>query len=107
MLVHFTILYVWICGINMNAFGEKPQGGNVTKKYLISADWHIKLWADRETTVENIPLRLHEIFSAIRQMCDYAMANGVSTVIVAGDINDKKNIIDVKAFVRLKKILEE
>lgn len=76
-------------------------------KILFSADWHIKLWADKETTSENIPLRLHEIFAAIKQMCDYARQHSVELVVMAGDLNDKKNIIDVKAFVRLKKILEE
>lgn len=75
-------------------------------KILFTADWHIKLWTDRETTAENIPLRLHEIFVAIIQMCDYALENGVELIVIAGDLNDKKNIVDVKAFVRLKKILE-
>lgn len=76
-------------------------------RILVSADWHLKLWSDKEMAENNIPLRLHEIFNAIRQMCEYARDHKIDLFIVAGDINDLKNIIHAKAFILLKKILEE
>ncbi len=75
-------------------------------KFIITSDWHVKLWTDKETTSDNIPLRLHEIFSSITQLCEYARMNNIDHIIVAGDINDLKNVVHVKAFVRLKKILD-
>ena len=75
-------------------------------KFIATSDWHMKLWPDSEVTVDNIPKRLDELLSAVTQICDYARANNIKLIVVAGDTNDKKHILDVKAFTRLKRVLE-
>jgi DNA repair exonuclease SbcCD nuclease subunit len=74
-------------------------------KFIFTADWHIKLYSDKTYVSNGLPLRLHEIFSTINAMCNYAKENGIDTIIVGGDINDLKNVVHVRAFVILKKML--
>ncbi len=92
-------------------------------KIIVTADWHVKMWNDRDAAkpedlhpelVEvfgsefgnTLPKRLVEIYETIRQMCSYARANNIPRIVVAGDINDTKNVVNVIAFVMLKRLLE-
>jgi len=76
-------------------------------KILITADWHIKLWSDRKYSDDGIPFRLIEILNAIRQMLEYAKTNKIETIVVAGDINDTKEVVSTKAFALLNNLLQE
>ena len=75
-------------------------------KIIITGDLHIKLYGDKQRSSEGLPLRLIEIISVIKQMCEYARNNDISKIVIAGDTNDLKNIVHVDAFVMLKEILE-
>lgn len=74
-------------------------------KFIFTADWHVKLYSDKQFDEQGIPLRLNEIFSSIEYMCKYAIENDIDTMIIGGDTNDLKGILHVRAFVMLKNIL--
>ena len=74
-------------------------------KFIFTADWHVKLYSDRMTTNFGLPLKLHEIYSVIHDMCDYAKEHGIKYMIIGGDTNDLKSIIHTTSFVLLKRIL--
>jgi DNA repair exonuclease SbcCD nuclease subunit len=76
------------------------------KKFAAMGDLHIKDWKDNENTQLGISKKLHEIFLCFKQMCDYCIKNKIEHVVVPGDINDTKNIINSKAFSFFKIILE-
>lgn len=75
-------------------------------KFIFTADLHLKLYSDKRYLDTGIPLKLHEIFSTFRSMCDYARENNIKNIIISGDVNDLKNLIHVRAFVILRQILE-
>lgn len=64
------------------------------------------MWNDKQTVEGNIPKRLSEIYSTINQMCQFATQNNINQVIVAGDVNDTKNVVNALSFILLKEILE-
>ena len=63
-------------------------------KVLCTADWHIHGFRDNSHNEDGTPKKLHEMLSVILQMCRHAQANNIHDILVLGDINDKKNIID-------------
>lgn len=75
-------------------------------KFICTADLHIKIWQDNEIMEDGIPKRLAEIFSTLHDMVEYARNNSISTIIIAGDINDLKNKVDTEAFVLMREFLE-
>lgn len=76
-------------------------------KIVCTADLHIKDWKDKETTEMGISKKLYEIFLSFKNMCKYCKENNINTFIIAGDINDTKNVINSRAFSLFKRILEE
>ena len=76
-------------------------------KFIVSADWHLKDWSDKEFTSDGTPRKLQEILDAVDSMCKYAMATpDIRTLFVPGDVNDTKNIASVNGFTRLQEIME-
>lgn len=76
-------------------------------KFIFTADIHLKLWNDKSYDEEGIPLKLNEIFTTIRQMCEYARANKLNSIIIGGDLNDTKANVNVRAFVKFNQLLDE
>ena len=76
-------------------------------KYVVTADIHLKNWSDKEFDEDGNPIKLIEILNAFKSICDYAKKNKIKHVIVAGDVNDTKEVASVNAFVQFKKILED
>lgn len=76
-------------------------------KAIITGDLHLKLWNDRDYDENGIPLKLIEILNTVRQMAEYATKNDIHHIIIAGDVNDTKGIVSVRAFVLFRQILEE
>lgn len=74
-------------------------------KIAVTGDLHLKVWSDTEFDENGIPLRLKEILNSFQQICKYCIKNSINKIIIAGDINDKKNIIDVVAFTEFKKLI--
>ena len=70
---------------------------------LITSDLHVHWYNDNEY-IDGVPLKLKEILDVVIQICDYAINNNIKKIIIAGDIGEKKNIVDTRAFVRLQEI---
>jgi DNA repair exonuclease SbcCD nuclease subunit len=76
-------------------------------KIAITADLHLKMWNDKEYDSDGIPRRLNEIIQVIKQICEYCKNNNIDTIIIAGDINDLKNIVHVPSFNILKEVMQQ
>jgi len=76
-------------------------------KAAIIADLHLKMWSDDTFLEDGTPLKLKEIIDVVRDVCKYCLENHINTVIIAGDINDTKDSFSVRAFLLLRKVLEE
>ena len=76
-------------------------------KCVITADVHLKNWSDKEFDEDGNPIKLIEILNAFKTVCEYAEKNKIKDVIIAGDVNDTKEVASVNAFVQFKKILED
>lgn len=75
-------------------------------KYTVLADLHIKNWSDTKYK-DNMPLKLYEILNGVKQALEYSVNNNISKVVIAGDINDLKNIVHYDAFLQFKKLIEQ
>lgn len=75
-------------------------------KCIVCGDLHLKLWSDKEYTTSGLPLKLMEILATVNQMAEYAKKNGITHIIVAGDINDTKGMVSVRAFVLFRQLIE-
>ena len=67
-------------------------------KFIFTADLHLKMWSDKEHDADGRPLKLIEILSTVDQMCQYAKANDIPSIIIGGDLNDTKGLVSVRAF---------
>lgn len=76
-------------------------------KFCLTADLHLKMWEDIIYDEYGIPQKLIETLSVFNNICNYAMENTISNVVIAGDVNDTKSIVHYKAFVKLKEIIEK
>lgn len=76
-------------------------------KVLCTADWHLKIWNDRDIGYDGLPKRLCETYDIIKQLSDYAMVNNIKHIIIAGDTNDQKHIVSVRAFVLLSRVIKQ
>jgi len=76
-------------------------------KIAITADIHLRMWPDTEFSDEGIPKRLIEILDALEQVCVYSVQNGINTIVIAGDVNDLKNVAHVTAWVEFKNLLRK
>lgn len=76
-------------------------------KFIVTGDIHLKLWSDKEYDSSGLPKKLLEILGTLEQMGRYASDNNISTIVIAGDINDTKGVVAVRAFVLMRKIIEK
>lgn len=76
-------------------------------KMIVTADLHLKLWSDKEYDADGLPKKLMEILSCLDQMAIYAKSHNIPYICIAGDINDTKGMVAVRAFVLLRRILEK
>lgn len=76
-------------------------------KILVTADIHLKMWSDKLIDEYGFPMKLKETLQVFDNMCKYATDNGIKTFIIAGDVNDLKNIVHYKSFVALKNIIDK
>lgn len=74
-------------------------------KIVFLADLHIKNWTDEKFVDNNIPLKLHEILSCVKQAIEYSLNNSIKKIVIAGDTNDLKNIVHYDAFILFKKLI--
>ena len=77
------------------------------EKFIFTADIHLKMWSDKEHDDEGRPLKLIEILSTIEQMCVYAKANDIPSIVIGGDLNDTKGVVSVRAFLMFQQIVNE
>ena len=77
------------------------------KNFLFTADVHLKSWNDNIYTDEGISLKLSEILQCVTDMCEYAEENNIKDIIIGGDLNDTKGIVNVSSFVKFKEIIEK
>jgi len=75
------------------------------EKFIFTADIHLKMWSDKEHDDEGRPLKLIEILSTFEQMCKYAKAHDIPSIIIGGDLNDTKGIVSVRAFLLFQEIV--
>lgn len=76
-------------------------------KIICSADWHFRFYDDNKYDKNGIPLRVNELLSCLKQMCEYGLNNEITEIFLLGDINDQKYKIDARCFVLLKNLLNE
>ena len=76
-------------------------------KAIVTGDLHLKLWSDKKYDSTGIPIKLIEILQTIEQMVVYGKSHDINTIIVAGDINDTKGVVSVRAFVLFRKLIEK
>jgi DNA repair exonuclease SbcCD nuclease subunit len=76
-------------------------------KFIFTADLHLKLWTDKEYTDTGLPVKLMEILHTFDQMCEYAVTNGIDTIVIGGDLNDTKGVVAVRAFLLFRQIIEK
>lgn len=61
---------------------------------VVSADWHFSRYAMDDVVPESrLPQRLHSLLNALHGMVEYMNANGITTMIVPGDIFHNKAVI--------------
>ena len=76
-------------------------------KAIVTGDLHLKLWSDKKYDSTGIPIKLIEILQTIEQMIVYGKSHDINTIIIAGDINDTKGVVSVRAFVLFRKLIEK
>ena len=79
----------------------------VIVKAIVTGDLHLKLWSDKKYDSTGIPIKLIEILQTIEQMIVYGKSHDINTIIIAGDINDTKGVVSVRAFVLFRKLIEK
>ena len=72
-------------------------------KFILTADLHLKNWSD--SLINDMPRRLFETFNTIEQMIKTAKERNISNIIIAGDTNDLKGVINTKAFILFKRLI--
>lgn len=75
------------------------------KKFIFTADIHLKDWTDKEYMDDGTPRKLQEILDAFESMCEYATSNGIDTIVIGGDVNDTKNVASVNGFIKLQNLM--
>lgn len=76
-------------------------------KFLALADIHLKNWNDKVITEDGIPLKLKECLDVIDNGCKLCFEKNVENVIIAGDLNDTKGILNVVSFTLFKELMEK
>lgn len=67
-------------------------------RFLFSADWHLSRYSnDNVELTSNLPERLDGIRNAMYHMSEFAINNGINTIIVGGDVLHGKSIIHALA----------
>jgi len=74
------------------------MNSSTREKFIFTADIHLKMWNDKKSNDDGIPLRLIETIDTIDHMCNYALNNDIPKLVIGGDINDLKNTIHTRAF---------
>lgn len=75
------------------------------EKITFIADLHLKNWNDNEFTSDGISLKLQEILNVFKDVCDYSIKHNIKHVIIGGDINDTKSVVNARSFVLFQRIL--
>ena len=76
-------------------------------KFLAMADIHLKNWNDKAVTSEGLPLKLQECLNVVESGCKLCLEKGVNDIIIAGDLNDTKGIVNVISFALFKELIDK
>ena len=75
------------------------------QKIAFIADLHLKNWNDNQVTSDGISLKLQEILNVVKDVCEYSIENEINHVVIGGDINDTKSVVNARSFVLFQRIL--
>jgi len=75
-------------------------------KRIITGDIHLSSYSS-DKIKNGLPLRLHDIFSSLNQISQYAKNNDIKYIDIIGDINNDKDIFYTRSFLLFRKWLEE
>ena len=75
-------------------------------KRLATADLHLSSYSTQKQK-NGISVIIHDIFSSVIQMCNYAKSNRIKNIDILGDISHDKNIFYTKPFIEFRKFLKD
>lgn len=74
-------------------------------KIAVTADLHLKLYADNMLDDVGLPLKLREIFDTFENICEHCRKHSIKDIALLGDINETKYIVHGRVFSVFKDIL--